>query len=71
MVHIAKTMEGDKGSYKTETINGETTYGGLVLSVHGCTDKNCLHDIRCHSSFKSSAVHVLLLAVNRRWLHFV
>ena len=69
MVHIAEIMESNKGSYITETM--ERQCGGLVLSVHGCTDKNCLHDIRCHSSFKSSAVHVLLLAVNRRWLHFV
>ena len=32
MVHIAETMEGEKGSYITETM--ERQHGGLVLSVH-------------------------------------
>ena len=63
MVHIAETMEGEKGSYITETM--ERQHGGLVLSVHESLTRT-VYMIYIASSFKSSAVDVLLLAVNRR-----
>ena len=47
-VHIAATMEGDKGAHIPQTM--ERQHGGLVLSVDALT-KDCLHDIPCHSSF--------------------
>ena len=62
MVHIAATMEGDKGPQTMER-----QHGGLVLSVDVLT-KDCLRDIPCHSSFPR-ALNLLKCTHNRIIAH--